>query len=248
MADSTIVTTVQLVVVAAAVFTAAFTQVIVGFGFALLCMPIMTLAIPVEKAVVVSTMLGMLSTTWQAWHLRADADRGLVRRLTLSAFVGMPLGLVVLNVVSDRALRLSLGIAVLIATGLLVRRLNLAHVGPALDVGAGFVSGVLNTSLSTNGPPLVFDLQARHLGPDQFRATITGVFALSNIVGLSLFLADGKVTREGLHAVLVAVPAWAIGQGLGWPVRQHVHGERFRITVLVLLFIAGASAVVFALT
>lgn len=241
-------TTVQLVVVAVAVFAAAFVQIIAGFGFGLLCMPIMTLALPVEKAVVVSTLLGIMSTTWQAWHLRRDARRPLVKRMTLGAFAGMPLGLVILNVVSDTALKVFLGVAVLAATALLVRRINLSHVGDGLDYGAGFLSGVLNTSLSTNGPPLVFDLQARHLHADEFRATIAMVFALSNVVGLALFLADGKVTRSGLVAALVALPAWGLGQALGWPVRKHVHGERFRWMVLILLFAAGTSTIVFALT
>ena len=241
-------TTAQLVVVAVAVFAAGFVQVIAGFGFGLLSMPIMTLALPVEKAVVVSTLLAMVSTTWQGWHLRAHARRPLVKRLTLAAFVGMPFGLVILNIVPDRSLKIALGVAVLVATVLLVRRINLSHVGPGLDMGAGFLSGLLNTSLSTNGPPLVFVLQARHLAPDEFRATLTGVFALSNIVGLGLFLLDGKVTAEGLKAALIAVPAWALGQLLGWPVRKHVHGERFRLMVLGLLFVAGTSTIVFALT
>jgi uncharacterized membrane protein YfcA len=247
VADSSFVSTAQLTVVAAAILVAAFAQVITGFGFALLSMPIMTLAVPVEQAVVVSTLLGMLSTTWQAWHLRADTNRQLAKRLTIAAFVGMPLGLFILNVVSDRSLRIVLGIAVLVATALLVRRINLSHVGPGLDIGAGFISGVLNTSLSTNGPALVFDLQARHLSPNEFRATITTVFALSNIGGLTLFIADGKITGDGIHAALVAIPAWFIGQAAGWPVRKHVEGERFRVLVLILLFLAGTSAIVFAL-
>ena len=246
MADSSTVTTVQLVVVAIAIFAAAFAQVIAGFGFGLLAMPIMTLAVPVEEAVVVSTLLSMVSTTWMGWHLRADMVRDLAKRLTLAAFVGMPLGLWVLNVVSDRSLRFALGVSVLTATALLIRRINLAHVGPRMDVGLGFVSGVLNTSLSTNGPPLVFDLQARQLNPAQFRATIAAVFACSNVVALALFIGGGKITNDGLQAALIALPAWALGQGLGWPIRKHVDGERFRVMVLILLFIAGTTAIVFA--
>ena len=241
-------TAAQFIVVAVAVFSAAFVQVIAGFGFALLAMPIMTLSIPVRTAVVVSSLLGILTTAWQAVHLRSKADRPVGLRLAFGAFVGMPLGLVILNVVSDRNLRLTLGIAVLVATALLARRLSLAHVGPQLDYGAGFVSGVLNTSLSTNGPPLVFALQTRHFEGDRFRATINLTFALSNIVGLSLFVLDGKVTRDGLVAAAIALPAWAAGQALGWPIRKHVHGERFRWVVLTMLFAAGVSAIVFALT
>lgn len=247
MADSAPVTTVQLVVVAVAIFSAAFVQVIAGFGFALLCMPIMTLAVPVAQAVVVSTLLGVLATGWQSWHLRADAVLPLVRRISVAAYLGMPLGLVILNVVDDRALKMALGFAVLIATGLLARRINLTHVGSHMDYGAGFLSGVLNTSLSTNGPPLVFLLQARHLEAHQFRATISAAFALSSIGGLTLFVADGKITRDGLIASAIALPAWGLGQLLGWPVRRHVHGERFRRLVLVLLLAAGVTTIAFAL-
>ena len=126
-------------------------------------------------------------------------------------------------------------------------RVNLHHVGPRLDYGAGFISGVLNTSLSTNGPPLVFVLQARQLSATTFRATISTVFALCNILGLTLFIVSGKITRDGLIASGVTIPAMFIGQLLGYPIRKHVHGERFRWLVLVLLVGAAISAIVNAI-
>jgi uncharacterized membrane protein YfcA len=167
--------------------------------------------------------------------------------MTISAYVGMPLGLLVFLTVDDNVLRLLLGIAVLIAVVLLVMRVNLHHVGPRLDYGAGFISGVLNTSLSTNGPPLVFVLQARQLSPVAFRATISTVFALCNIGGLTLFIASGKITRDGLVAAAVTIPAMLIGQLLGFPIRKHIHGERFRWLVLLLLVAAAISAIVNAI-
>ena len=240
-------TTTQLIVVAVAVFIAAFVQVIAGFGFALLSMPIMTLALPVKQAVVVSTLLGMISTTWQGWRLRDQAIRPLAKRLTVGAFIGMPVGLFILTVVSDTSLRLTLGIAVLVATALLISPVNFTSVHPSFDVGVGFVSGMLNTSLSTNGPPLVFGLQARRLEPAPFRATISMVFAICNVVSLLLFIGRGLVTAKGLAAAAIALPAWAVGQGLAWPVRKHFHGDRFRRMVLTLLVLAGATTIVFAL-
>ena len=237
----------QLIVIAVAVFVAAFAQIIVGFGFGLLSMPIMTLAVPVSRAVVVSTLLGIMTTTWQAWHLRADADRPLVKRLSLAAFAGMPLGLWILNVVTDRALRLTLGVSILTATALLVARVDLHHIGRGFDVVLGFLSGVLNTSLSTNGPPLAFDLQARQLPPHRFRATIASVFFLSNIVGLTLFVLDGRITSTGVNAAVIALPAWLGGQLLGWPVRTRLNSDHFRRVVLALLSLAGATTIVFAI-
>jgi uncharacterized protein len=244
VSESTFVTAAQLVVVGAAVFVAAFMQIVSGFGFSLLSVPLMTLAIEPKIAVVVASLTSIFVTTWQAVHSRRHADKQLVRKMTIGAYIGMPLGLLVFITVNDNALRLMLGIAVLIAVVLLAARLNLHHAGPHLDYGAGFVSGVLSTSLSTNGPPLVFALQARQLPAVEFRATISTVFALCNIGGLTLFLVSGKITRDGLVAAAVTVPALLLGQLLGFPVRKHVHGERFRWLVLVMLTAAATSAIV----
>ena len=90
-------------------------------------------------------------------------------------------------------------------------------------------------------------MQARQLAAVEFRATISTVFAFSNIFGLSLFTASGKVTRDGLIAAAVTLPAMLLGQLLGYPIRKHVHGERFRWLVLLLLFGAAISAIVNAL-
>lgn len=237
----------QLVVVAVAVFGAAVVNVLAGFGFALLAMPVMTTAMPVERALVVALLLGTLTTWWQTIALRRDIDRPLATRLTLAAFAGMPFGLVVLNVVDDRSLKVVLGVSVLLATALLVRRLGLSHTGPALDWSMGFLSGVLNTSLGTNGPPLVFGLQARQVEPDRFRATIATVFALSNVFAIALFVLDGKITGEGLSAATVAFPALLLGLWLGRRWRGHVVGERFRWLVLGLLLAVGVVSIVFAL-
>ena len=247
MPESMLVTTAQLIVVGSAVFVAAMMQIVAGFGFALLGVPLMTLAIEPKLAVVVSSLTGILVSSWQAVRSRADADRQLVRRLTIAAYVGMPFGLLVFITVDDNILRMLLGGAVLIAVVMLALRINLHHAGPRLDYTAGFISGVLSTSLSTNGPPLVFALQARQLSAVTFRATITAVFALSNILGISLFIASGKITRDGLVASAITIPAMVLGQAAGYPIRKHVHGERFRWLVLVLMTGAAISSIVNAI-
>jgi uncharacterized protein len=239
-------TTAQIAAVVGAVFFASFIQALAGFGSALLAMPLMTLAIPTSSAVVVSTLVSIMITTWQSWMMRADAARPVVKRMTVAAYLGMPLGLVVLSTVDDRVLRFTLGIAVLVAVVLLAANVRL-QASRHTDLAAGFVSGVLNTALSTNGPPLVFALQARRLDAPTFRATISVIFALSNIFAVTLFVASGKVTRDGLIAAAFAAPALLLAQAIGFPLRHHVHGQRFRVLVLTLLTAAGVSAVLGAL-
>lgn len=236
-------TTGELIVVAVAVFAAITVYMIAGFGFALLAMPAMTFAIPVEEAVVVSVLLAILSTGHQALTHRAHVRRPLATRLVLSSFAGMPVGLAVLNVADDRTLKIVLGVGVIVATAVLVRDLTLEHVGPRLDYAMGFVSGVANSSIGTNGPPLVFDLQSRRLTPNEFRGTISTVFVLGNLFTLGLFLLDGKVDADGLRAAAVAFPAWLAGAWLGRALQPKVPPHLFRRLVLGLLLVTGVATI-----
>lgn len=237
----------QFVVIFVAVFFSAIISAVAGFGFGLLSVPLISLAIPLHPTVIVSSILGLVTNLIQTYRYRRSALRTLVIRLSIGAIVGMPVGFIVYNVVSDRVLRLVLGGAVMLAVVALIRGLDLAHVGPALDVGTGFVSGVLNTSISTNGPPLVFGLQARKLAPEPFRATLSMVFTISGIVGMSLFVGGGKVHVDELVASAIALPAMALGLMVGFPLRHRVSPERFRVLVLVLLVVAAVASIVKAL-
>ena len=236
----------EITVLLAAVLVAATTQMVAGFGFALLAVPLMSTALDTHLAVVVTTALGLVTSAAQAWNGRRDTERVLAKRMTLAAFAGMPFGLLVFTQVNERVLRLLLGVCVLVVVVLLARRIDLRHAGPRLDWTAGAISGALSTSLSTNGPPLVFALQARHLSPHVFRPTINTVFAVSGVVTLSAFAIAGEVEAETLRAVALSIPALLAGLGLGISLRGHVDGERFRGLVLVLLSVAALGAIVAA--
>ncbi|MFP5489561.1 MAG: TSUP family transporter, partial [Acidimicrobiia bacterium] len=132
-------------------------------------------------------------------------------------------------------------------TSVLLRDLTLSHVGPTLDYVMGFVSGVANASIGTNGPPLVFDLQSRRLSPNEFRGTIATVFVLGNLFTITLFLIDGKLDADGLRAAGVAFPAWLAGAILGRALQPKVPEHLFRNLVLGLLLVTGVATIATAL-
>lgn len=237
-----------LVWIAVSVAGAAFAQSLAGFGFGLLAVPLMTLVVDPRHAVVVATLVGAFSTTSQALIDRSHIEWKSVWRLTGGAYLGMPLGLLVFVVISESALRVCLGIVVFIAAFLLSRGFHIHDDAHHFDWSMGFLSGILSTSTSTNGPPLVFLMQARKLEPQIFRATINAIFSLSNIGALALFIGAGKVTRDSMTGVAVALPALVIALRIGYSIRKHVDGSRFRNLVLGLLMASGVSVLVSAFT
>jgi uncharacterized membrane protein YfcA len=236
-----------LVGVTIVVALAATVQLSAGFGFGLAAVPLLSIVLDAHDAVVVALTLATFTNGYQAWTGRRDADRGVAGRLLAGAAVGLPVGLIVFLRVDDRVLGAIIGVAVLVAVVVIALGLDLRHAGPGLDVAGGVLSGAMTMSAGVNGPPLVFVLQARHFDPLRFRATITSVFFVLDVVSVVVFSATGDLDAEVLTAVAAALPGLAVGAAAGVALRRHLDARRFRILVLSLLTVAGTSAIAAAI-
>jgi hypothetical protein len=236
-----------VVVIALIVAAAGFVQAAAGFGFALLAVPLLALVVPPETAVVITFLHGTCSSLLTAGRHHGHIDRTETRRLSTGAVLGMPLGALVLVSASPEALRIAVGVATCAAaTWMLLphtRTGGAREVRPAATYAVGALSGVLNTAVATNGPPLVVYLRARGLATDTFRATISAVFTISNVVGLGILLVAGAVHAPAVAAfVLTLVPAL-----VGWFAGNHAAGrlrsEHFVRVVDVILLVSGLLAI-----
>lgn len=220
---------------------------IAGFGFALFAVPTISLFMPVTESVALIALLGLTSVLRQSVALRSQVDRPSAVRFSVFAVAGMPVGFWIVTAISDQALRLFLGVSTIVATVVLLRRAENQSSHQSVENGFAFISGVLNTSIGTNGSPLVFALQGRRLTPDQFRGTIAVIFAVSGIVTTAIFAFDGRYTTRLLLLACVALPTWFTGTLLGGIVADRINQQQFRASVLFLLGITGISTLISAL-
>lgn len=224
-----------LAVVAVALLIGSFLNSMVGFGFSLVTVPLMAVAVGPKDAVVLSAMFGLLSNGGVALRHRSDVEVPVVRRLVLGSLVGMPIGLLVLVVVPPAPLQVAISVTVLVAVAVLARGWVLADPHPAVDLGAGLCSGVLNTSVGVSGPPVVMDLHGRALPKGPFRASAAACFGLAGVVALALFAMAGRLDPGLAVSGALALPAWPVGAVLGEQVHHRFPDDRFRSVVLVLL-------------
>lgn len=234
----------ELAFLVLAVLFAGFMQILAGFGFALLAVPLMALALSTQEAVVISTVLGLLSSSIQTAKGFREADWLVVRRVTIAAMAGIPFGFVLYEQLSAQTLKLILGIGVLVAVYLLARGVDFVGKGPIVEWSAGFVSGALASSLSTNGPPLVFALQGRRMPIAVFRSTINAVFVISGAATAVLFAVAGDFDRRVGIGIAASLPALMLGVIAGFRARPLFDETRARHLVLILLALAGLSALV----
>ncbi len=226
---------------------ASFGQTVAGFGFSLLAVLPLGLVIDPKDAVVVSCLLLVANSALLVWGERTHIDRRAVRLLLLGALPGLPLGLALLVVMPVDALRLTLALAVLAAVGILSSGLQLHSGRVSVELGAGFATGVLTTSLNANGPPTVLALQARGLAPHEFRPTTSAVLGLTSVIGAGLFGLAGRLTNDVIGVAATAMPAMVFGWSIGLRARGHIAPLAFRRLVFALLVIVALATTVAAL-
>ncbi len=234
----------EIVAIAGLAMAAAFVGSITGFGFALLIVPPLSFVVGAKEAVVLSNLLGLSWLLAMFARFREHVVWKAAVPLAIAAFVGMPFGLVVLEVVSGRTLQIILAVNVLFATVFLWRGFVVPLRGRLADSAVGFVSGVLNTSTSMNGPPLVLHLQSQGLAPLPFRATLAAVFAASAVFTMGLYALGGRLDGEALARAGVGLPGLAVGYLAGNAVADRLDAAQFRGVVIGVLMLSAVLVLV----
>ncbi len=236
-----------LIGIAGTMFLAAGAQQLVGFGFALMAMPLLTALIGPHDAVALEAVASLAGGAAMAWRLRDRIAWTRLRRLLIGAVPGLPLGALALGHLPATPLQIAVAVAVLVMVGVLAAGVRLADENPRTEVGAGFLSGAMGASIGIAGPPIVLVLQAAGMEQHRFRATTVTFFVATNLAILPLLLGSGVADVDRWPAALVAVPAALAGNRACEDLAHRVSPERFRPLVLVLLVAAAGVALATAL-
>ncbi|MDH4111105.1 MAG: sulfite exporter TauE/SafE family protein [Actinomycetota bacterium] len=231
--------------VALVVAGASVAMAVSGFGYALLSVPLLAVLVGAETSVVANAVIGLGLVTLMTIRNRHGVVRRTATVASAGAILAMPLGLVVFVNLDDRALTAAIGTTVIALTIALARGMRFPSTDRT-DLVAGLISGALNTSTGTNGPPLVIALHGQRLDPVAFRATLAAIFLVQSVVGLSLFALAGRVTADVGAVALAGYPAMVVGLLMGERLATRVGTERFRGSVLGLLVVSGVVSLIAA--
>lgn len=235
------------------VLAGSLLQRAVGFGVALLGVPLLAFVIATKSAVIVIFLIGSLTSLWVAVRLWSWIDWSMSRRLGAGAIAGAPVGVVVLAVVPAETLRLVLGLTTCAAALWILlssRNVDTRPVvpGKTSTFAIGLVSGVVNTSLATNGPPLVYQLRRCGFRDNRFRATISAVFVVSNLVGLPLLATAGLISGADVALATTMLIPCLVGIAIGGWVGSRMNPAHFVLSVDLLLLATGILTIVKAMS
>lgn len=226
---------------------ASLTRSAVGFGEALIAMPLLTLLLDPKDAgafVALVAMMVSLMILRQDWrNVRFQGMLGLV----LASWAGIPIGICILRMAPKSVVLLLL--AGVILSFCFHRILWPATLRLPTDRWAwlfGLSAGVLGGAYNTQGPPIVIYGTLRHWTPQQFRATIQA-FAICTVpVIVASHVVTGSVTPFVFTMFLVSLPFAWLAVLCGHWVNRRLGAERFVHVVHVLLFAIALSLIYFA--
>lgn len=241
----------QVALFAAAMFGAAFLQAASGFGFALLAMPLVTLALGLEAAGPVVAAAALLLYVTNTVRLRRHVNWGEWTRLGAAGLAGVPLGFWLSAAVPAGWVRAVLGVLLIAYAGYALAA------APALGEGlrpsapsagwvyvVGLTAGTLAGAYNIPGPPLVVYGDLKAWAREEYRATLQAVFLLSGLLVVGGHLTLGHFTADAGRLILISVPALIAGNLAGQVSDRYLHGRRFRQLVLVLILATGLALLV----
>jgi uncharacterized membrane protein YfcA len=213
-----------------------------GFGDAIIAMPILVMVLGVKLATpLVALAAPVISISILIHHWEKVSFKS-IWPLIVSTIVGIPIGLLYLEGVSEKLVKIIL--AVLIISYTLFKMFSNGKIYLKNDRLAplfGLLSGILGGAYNTNGPAIVIYGSLRKWQPENFRAILQGVFLPTNILIVAGHGLTGLWTKTVWQYFSMALPLMILAIFLGSKLNKKIPTERFIKYINFFLFLLGIT-------
>ena len=224
------------------VFAAAFVRSALGFGDAVIAMPLLTMVIGLKTASPLVAFIGptisvlVLARGWRKVDLKPAV------RLIAASALGIPVGVYGLARLPEEPLKVALGALILFygVFGLARPGARIRSERAWLPWLVGGTAGVLGGAYNTNGPPVVAYGMLRGWPPESFRATLQGYFLPTGLAILAGHGLAGLWTAAVLESFAYSLPGIVLGVLLGGLLNKKLTHRAFTRLVYASLVIMGA--------
>lgn len=235
-----------MIAVALIIFFGAFVQSSIGFGLALVAMPLLVSMLGIHTAAPLVAIVAFLAETIILIRYHEAFNFGVVKHLVIGAVLGIPIGVFAVRSIDGELVNKALGLIVIgyaVYAFLAPKLPDLA--GKAWAYFFGFIAGILGGAYNTGGPPVVIYGNCRRWVPDEFKSNLQGFFLVNGVVIIAIHGLSGNMTTDVLQNFIYAIPGMALGLLAGFYLSKRINPDLFRNAVLIVLIILGAKLLFF---
>lgn len=241
------------------VCTLAFTiETALGFGATLITVALGSLFLGIEPILHALVPLNLLLSGYLVARNFAHVDEGfLLRRLLPFMALGLPIGIFVLAELDASILKRLFGVFLVGVSGLELWKIAKAPSKKGDSQGAKeaplgawherallILGGAIHGAFTTGGPMAVYVTSRVIEDKKAYRATLSALWALLNLVVFGWYIASGSVDGETIGLTLALAPSIAVGMIVGEVLHVRVPVATFRKVVFAMLMLAGVMLLV----
>ena len=212
----------------------------------LLTVPMMAMVLPPQMAIAIMAIPVVVANLWQ--FSQAERSSKVIRRFWptfVGILIGTWIGVKILSVIDEQTLLVTVGIAV-IAFALLQGSSYRFYLSESMIKPSGgffgLASGLIGGISSFFGPMLVvYLISIRDLNKNQFVSAISFLYVSAVVPWAITLYLFGILDQEMLiFSTLATIPV-TLGMVLGQRVRGHISDEKFKVLIIGILMVSGAS-------
>jgi uncharacterized membrane protein YfcA len=230
--------------IALALFAGIFLQGVVGFGMALIAMPLLASVAEINTIAPVIALSGNLVKILMLIIYRKEVNFKPVLGLSVSSLALIPVGVVALDYLNkELALAILGGVVVAYALYSLLKFRMPDFDKPFWMVLFGAVGGFLGGAFNTAGPPIIMYANAKDWAPKEFKSNLQGYALITGLFILLSHWLNGNITPFVWRSFLYSIPAVVLAVAAAASLDRFINRGFFRVAVLVVLLGLGLKMV-----
>lgn len=223
-----------------AIFLAGLVRGLTGFGLAIILIPLISLIIAPERAVLLGILIGVLTSPLGYAKARHSVDPTITRPIILSGIAVSPIGLYALTVTPPDIARIVIAtIAVASFFVLIMKRAPEPPKGTMALLATGAATGLLGGFAAMPGPPVIHYFMRTSIPAATARDAMIIIFFWSPLAVAGFALIAGRLDWPLAALALSSFPMLAAGNAIGTYFFGRLSDPVWR--ALVLLLIAGSA-------
>jgi uncharacterized membrane protein YfcA len=236
----------RLVVVLVVVTIAGLLRGFVGFGAALISVPVFSLVLGPHAAIAVNNVMGLPAVFQLLPEAIRRAERRVVLPICLATFLATPVGTWALVVADPAMMTVAISVLVLLMVALLASGWRLrGHIGLGKLIAAGVAGGLVQGVAGVGGPPVVAVALSRPGEASQQRANVLALMTAVSLSSVLPLLYHGLFTRQTVIIGLLLIPFYSAATALGaryFALGGQRHYRRAALATLAAIGIATLIA------
>ncbi len=221
-----------------------FINGLAGTGTALFALGFYLVVLDPVTAVAIVALMSVLAGLQGLWIVRAEifAQPRRLLRFLLPGLAGVPVGLILLDIIDESTLRIAIATLLIIYGGYFGFRAALpafSRPTPLIDSTFGLAGGVLGGATAISGVIPAMWLSLRPWTKSETRAVLQPYNVTILTTTISLLFLKGAYDRAALNALLVTVPSGLIAAQIGIMVFRSLSDTGFRRLLIILTLLMG---------